>query len=66
MERTIVLVTVRGGVVQDVQSTDAGVIVVIKDYDSNPAEAYSWPDTQWGEELDDVLKELGLSDGDEE
>lgn len=58
MERSVVLVVVKGGMVQDVQCTDAEALVVVRDEDAGETGCYEWPETQWGDELDQVLKEL--------
>jgi hypothetical protein len=59
VERNLVLIVVKGGVVQGVQSTDADALVVVRDEDVGETGYYEWPETQWGNELDQVLKELG-------
>lgn len=66
MERNVVLIVVKGGVVQGVQSTDAEALIVVRDEDAGgEITTYEWPETQWGEELDQVLKELGEGGEDE-
>lgn len=59
MERSVVLITVKGGMVQDVQSTDAEVLIIIRDEDTGETGYFQWPETQWGAELDEALKGLG-------
>ncbi|RPF49483.1 hypothetical protein EDD75_0299 [Thermodesulfitimonas autotrophica] len=59
MERSVVLIIVKSGIVQDVQCTDAEALVVVRDEDAGgEITTYEWPETQWGDELDQVLKEL--------
>lgn len=66
MERNVVLIVVKGGVVQEVQCTDAEALVVVRDEDAGGEIAtYEWPETQPGNELDQVLKELGEGGKDE-
>jgi hypothetical protein len=59
MERNVVLIVVKGGMVQLVQSTDAEALIVVRDDDAGETSYCQWPETQWGDELDQVLRELG-------
>lgn len=47
MERNVVLIVVKGGVVQLVQSTDAEALIVVRDEDVGETGYFEWPETQW-------------------
>jgi len=60
VKRNVVLIIVKQGVVQSVQSTDAEALIIVRDEDAGGEIAcWEWPETQWGDELDRALEELG-------